>query len=56
MYTCNYTIEAYTADRFWSVWGCESKPDAIKSAMRRIRRRGGTVKIWYNDHLVWQRG
>ena len=52
----SYTVDAYTAEKRWAISAYPTRELAIRYAMRRIRQRHGTVKVYNGDNLIWQRG
>ena len=55
-YSCKYTVKAYTSPKHWSICAHDTMEQAVRYAMRRIRKLHGTVKIYNCDELIWQRG
>jgi hypothetical protein len=51
-----YTVDACTSEKRWSISSHSTRAAAIRYAMKRIRRRHGTVKVYVNNTLIWKRG
>lgn len=52
----SYTVDTYTSGKRWSISSHSTRAAAVRYAMRRVRRSRGTVKVYVNDTLIWQRG
>ena len=55
-YTCKFTVETWRNGRQTSIGAFEGRLAAIKHSIKRMRRGSCNVKIFHNDHLIWERG